>query len=251
MRVFVINLGRDTERLKVLGARLEALGMRYERFPAVEGATFSQEELREAYDAKWAMRLNGRALLPGEIGCALSHLGVYRKIVRERIPHALILEDDAYPLPALPEALQALEREVSSVGATVVLLGEGAGPRVASRHRVFLHYSVYALDSLCAGLRAHAYVVTLAAAERLSRFLFPVVMPADMWGRMVMHGVIRLYAADPLLVGLDCSSGTTISDWGEPAKRLTFAKRWVRRLWRLWWLWCDRFFAWRRRRAHG
>ena len=36
----------------------------------------------------------GRELTPGELGCSLSHIRLWEKMVKENIPEVLILEDD-------------------------------------------------------------------------------------------------------------------------------------------------------------
>ncbi|MBA4349827.1 MAG: hypothetical protein C0427_01090 [Rhodobacter sp.] len=50
------------------------------------------------------------SLLPGELGCALSHLAAYRIMVADSIPQAVVIEDDA----ALPEDFDDLARGVLS-----------------------------------------------------------------------------------------------------------------------------------------
>lgn len=47
-------------------------------------------------------------ILPGELGCALSHLAAYRTMMAENIPRAVVMEDDA----ALPEGFDDLARAV-------------------------------------------------------------------------------------------------------------------------------------------
>jgi GR25 family glycosyltransferase involved in LPS biosynthesis len=54
----------------------------------------------------------GRDPLPGEIGCAKSHLNVYSKIINNKISWALILEDDAEILNST-ELFQAIHAFVS------------------------------------------------------------------------------------------------------------------------------------------
>ncbi|MGC8170086.1 glycosyltransferase family 25 protein, partial [Salmonella enterica] len=62
--------------------------------PAVDGRLLSEEELSVRYDRARAIE-ESHDLTRGEIGCALSHHGVYCEMVRQGITHALVLEDDA------------------------------------------------------------------------------------------------------------------------------------------------------------
>lgn len=253
MNVFLINLDKNPERLAAADAQLRRVGVEYERFPAVYGKALSEAERGKVYDDRWARRISGKTLSLGEIGCALSHIRIYERMVREAIPYACILEDDAYPTPALSKALEAIEQKIDPNDSVVILLGEGQGRGIAGE-RIFLALTVYALDPIGGGLRTHAYVVTLAAARRLYAFLLPIVMPADDWGRLVNYGLIRLYAVNPLVVSVDCSggTGTMISeDFGKGAKPRTFAQKWMRRAWRLFWREVDGMRAWWSRRSLG
>ena len=254
MKVFLINLDKNPERLAAADAQLRRVGVVYERFPAVYGKVLSAEECSKVYDDRWARRLTGYALQPGEIGCALSHIRIYERMVRESTPYALILEDEAYPTPMLPQILEALASQFFPSEPMVLLLGEGgsASKRGSRRQIPGTLYSMVELRRAC---RTHAYVVTLAAARRLARFLLPVVGPADWWGRMCAYGVVRLYAVDPIVVALNCAGGVSMVDelWGKPLSKRSFVVKWLRRGWRLWWKVYDgvrahwaRTFVWRR-----
>lgn len=246
MKVFLINLDKNTERLVLIDSQLKRLGIDYERFPAIYGKSLSALERHQVYDEQWAKRLTGQSLLDGEIGCALSHIRLYERIVHEQLPYALILEDDAYPTPALKPVLAAIEKTLSSDIPGVVLLGEG-GHLALPRQRTFLPFSVYAMDVATGGIRTHAYVLTLAAAQRLVKFLLPIVAPADCWARLVRYGVIKLYCIEPLVVALDCSegTGTTISEnFGALPKKRSLIGKFRKRLWRLYWKLYDELRAW-------
>lgn len=89
---FVINLDKDTERMQYMREQLSRLNMDYRREAAVLGKEY--KPTKEEYDPNLALQKGGRELLSGEVGCALSHSKVIKKIVDEQIPFALILEDD-------------------------------------------------------------------------------------------------------------------------------------------------------------
>ena len=96
-------------RIRALQEQLE---LEYDVFPAVRGNDLSQDELARHYDDKRFNRYEGRSVSSGELGCALSHIGIYKKIVRDDIPHALILEDDAWLNPNLPMILEAISENI-------------------------------------------------------------------------------------------------------------------------------------------
>jgi glycosyl transferase family 25 len=89
-KTFVINLDKDIERMHFMHKQLTELDISYERQPAIYGNSYihSGGELNKNSN-----------LLPNELGCALSHAEVYKKIVAGNIPYALVFEDDV----ALPQ----------------------------------------------------------------------------------------------------------------------------------------------------
>ena len=238
MKVYIINLDRNTNRLEKCSKQLDLIGIEYERFSAVDGRKIKPEEFSKCYNDKTARRLLGKSMTPGEIGCALSHIGIYKKIVAENIPFALILEDDAYAMPPLKKILEVYETTMSPDLAVVTLFGEGVPVR-GKVPRIYLPFSVYSLGRVYGGYRMHAYVVSLAAARKILDFALPIVTPIDFWGRLSSYGVVDLYTLEPLGIGLDCSDESTITQWNMPQQKRNFFAKWYRRFWRLYWLKLD------------
>ena len=83
------------ERREQLADQLEPLKIKYEMFPGVDGygLTKEEEKLRQEGDRSRKKFLKETMTCP-EFACALSHIRVYEKIIRENIEEALILEDD-------------------------------------------------------------------------------------------------------------------------------------------------------------
>jgi hypothetical protein len=96
--VFVINLPRATERRAAVERRMQAIGLAYEIVEAVDGRMLSPAELEVLCGPK-------RPFSPGEVGCYLSHMKVYRLIVERGVPVAAVLEDDAHRNPMVTELL--------------------------------------------------------------------------------------------------------------------------------------------------
>jgi glycosyl transferase, family 25 len=102
--VFVINLDRSADRLAHMRAELARVGMGFERIPAVDGRAVPPDLRPQFLDAD--NKPLGR-LADGEIGCYASHLTVHQRILSDRLPHALVLEDDPLLTPHLSEIAQA------------------------------------------------------------------------------------------------------------------------------------------------
>ncbi|MBQ0425162.1 glycosyltransferase family 25 protein, partial [Proteus mirabilis] len=89
MKIYIVNLEKDIERKASIKAQLDALNLDYQFISAVYGKALSQEEIAQLSPDFEKTRLT----LP-ELGCALSHLKVYREIIKNNDEIALILEDD-------------------------------------------------------------------------------------------------------------------------------------------------------------
>lgn len=96
--IFVINLPKDTDRAKHIRWQFSDSWLLYEFIPGFNGKTpnaTEQKVIASRYNEEHAKKMNTNPFTRWEIGCALSHISLYEKIVREWIEKALILEDDA------------------------------------------------------------------------------------------------------------------------------------------------------------
>ncbi|WP_397322255.1 glycosyltransferase family 25 protein [Pantoea agglomerans] len=192
MRIFVINLARSTERRACIEKQLSHLDLEYEIVEAVDGSQLSYTDIM-----KETRPLN-YALSCGEVGCALSHINIYRKIASEGIPMALILEDDALIDYKTVEFISEIEERNTSF-ATVTLLTDGPKyidkPLHRSKNKKYLIYDV--LEAAC----SHGYVINNSAACRMANFLYPVWMVADKWQVLKEYSVCQVEAVIPSVVG--------------------------------------------------
>jgi glycosyl transferase family 25 len=195
--IFIINLPQSIERRRRIEEQSRALGLDCEFVAARDGDSLSPEE--DAIAGVMQPHL-GRPLTRHEIGCLLSHIGVWSRIERERIPAACVLEDDC----VLSREFAALVRELDGVPSAwdALLLG----------HHSARHDATEGAETCFRGLRAggrriarvaefpmgaYAYVITEQGARRLARYAEPLRMPAD-WvtGYSPVAGV-RLFAITP------------------------------------------------------
>jgi glycosyl transferase family 25 len=199
MKIFVINLEQEAERRKEMRRQLDALGAAFEFVAAVDGRSLSAVELAENYDTAKAKREREVMTLP-EIGCALSHLAVYRKVVAENLPGALILEDDAKLSGDTLTVANRLSALIPPDEARVVLLNHV--PRYLRRSRMPLTatHSLVQPHSLC--WCAHGYFVTRTAAARLLDKLHPVWITIDHWRRVQETDAVTVSAVTPFVVSL-------------------------------------------------
>ena len=103
---FVISLSDCINRRRRISRSLSDIGLQFEFFDAVDGRNGLDEESERQIDRDASRRLEGRILSNAEFACALSHINVYRKIIADTIPYALILEDDITARPSLIDFLE-------------------------------------------------------------------------------------------------------------------------------------------------
>lgn len=92
LAVFLINMDSATKRLADMNARLDAMGLKAERVPGVNGRELNYP-IPEFSEISY-MLMHGRRTSPPEIGCYLSHVACAQKFTEGDADIALILEDD-------------------------------------------------------------------------------------------------------------------------------------------------------------
>lgn len=87
-KVYVINMDKDVERIKDFDIMMKEINCNYERFSAVNGKELGQYlEKKEQYIKSLTS--------PGEIGCMLSHILLWEKVLDNNYKRVIIFEDDA------------------------------------------------------------------------------------------------------------------------------------------------------------
>ena len=110
MRTFIINLKESADRRQYMIEEMKKTNLQYEFFDAVSGKDI--KNIEEVYDHEYAVTKAGSPLNLGEIGCAMSHLLIYKKMIDENIERTLILEDDIIITPTGGEVIQQVPREL-------------------------------------------------------------------------------------------------------------------------------------------
>jgi len=190
MKVFVINLARSTERRASMEQQLSRLNLDYEIVEAVDGSQLSYTDImRETRPLNYALSC-------GEVGCALSHINVYRRIASEAIPMALILEDDALLNCESVVVMSEIEKR-NIQPPTVTLLTEISQYIDSPTSSLSERRNIY--DVLEAS-RSHGYIINQSAAKKLIEFLYPVWMVADRWQTLREYSVCNLEAVIPPVI---------------------------------------------------
>ncbi len=219
MKVFLVNLDQDTARLRSADEQLKRLDIQYERVSAVYGKNLTAEERRVAFASfRWWCAM-GRSVAPAEIGCALSHYNIYRRMVAdENLDYCCILEDDVAVSPEFKMTLELVERWIDPSKPLIVILNDHQGKYGMLPSGI--HLSRYG------GSCTDGYVLTRVAARNLLEANLPIIVPCDTWGRWVRQGRIELYHAVPAVVRQKQDVfGSTTSEQRVDVSRLSFPKR--------------------------
>lgn len=208
--VFVINLPRDNKRKDVMRERFDKCGVQLTFIEAVNGREL---DLQNApyYDRARRRRYFGRDLMPGEIGCLLSHRKIFEKIVAEKIPYAVVLEDDVIPEPDFRQAIEALPLAVIKWD-VIRFLGSKKIYQRGCRKIAPLagRYWLARLPTAPGG--AHGYMLTLHAAGIMLHHMQKNWVPIDtLQGRMWETGLETL-VLNPAPVQTDQAMESTIGD---------------------------------------
>ncbi|MDE9545148.1 glycosyltransferase family 25 protein [Xenorhabdus bovienii] len=188
MKIFIVNLKKHTQRKEKMQNQANKLGLHIEFIEAVYGPEINDEKLKRiAYDYP------NCKLTKGEIGCSLSHLKIYKKIIDDNIEYALILEDDAVLSENITEYIKNIKNSDNIRKPNVYLLSE-----VISYIKNYnLHSNIYKSYHACG---AHGYIINKKAAKKLLSKLQPIKYEADMWWIFRFRNYINVYCIIPHLI---------------------------------------------------
>lgn len=175
--IFVINLDRRPDRLKFMADQLNGTGLDWTRVAAHDMETVEDGRLRREV----ALRSHRIAMGRGSQCCALTNFDIYRRIVDENLPAALILQDDVELSPDiakfmtsvdwLPEGIELVQFEKYGRKQSRRLAGPALGALAVTGR------SLHRLYSRTAG--AACYLLTRRGAERILEEKPVLEMPID------------------------------------------------------------------------
>jgi glycosyl transferase family 25 len=219
--VWLINLDRSTQRRAAMETRLAAVGLDYTRFPAIDGRA-DWDRLAPGVDQPAFRRNVGREVLPGEIGCYASHLGVWQALIDSPHEMALILEDDVVFHDDLLAALDIVLAARESWD--MVKLNHIRAKQPVLRRRLGA-YRLNAYVGAFTGMGAYLITRRFAVAQMPS--MRPVRRPIDHELDRFDVRRFRHYGLEPFPSHVDDGNQSTITGTGFAAVRKF---PWYRRL---------------------
>lgn len=118
----------------------------------------------------------------GEVGCFLSHMGIIEAIVKNKIPSALILEDDAMVLCNTSEFREKVNNAIREINDDFYILSLFRHADQINNNEFNVKMKNYNEDlfkihSHCFG--AVGYIISLKAAQHIINTLYPMKNPFD------------------------------------------------------------------------
>lgn len=173
--IYLINLDRRPDRLAFMAGQLEALGLGFTRFAAIDAQTTSDEDIALRVDPRRALIRMPRGSQCG----ALSHLGVWQLIADGADEAGIVFEDDM----ELSPGLVAISRDLAWLpsGVDLVQLERKGSSRPKLMGPVCGHTpddrELRVLHSRAGG--AGAYLITRRAAQRFLATTGRLRLPID------------------------------------------------------------------------
>ncbi|WP_432471660.1 glycosyltransferase family 25 protein [Amphritea sp. HPY] len=191
MNIYVINLKKDTDKKDYITKHFKEKGiLNYEFIEAVYGKDLSEEELQTVYDPDLAKKFWGREILANEIGCALSHLKIYKEIIQSGSKGAFIFEDDVFIKENnIMDTINKIESHSYKPNHVILFSW------LSSYYRRRVIWSLgnatcvegYASDLTC------SYYISREAAQVMLIEFNKIKSPIDAWKKLRRHKKISLY----------------------------------------------------------
>ena len=189
LKTYIVNLERSTVRKQYMEDLLKPYSfLDVEFIKAVDGRQLSDNERDALFDYSKSLKLYGRKLNPGEVGCTLSHRHIYERVSKGDEPYVLVLEDDIKIMRDLNEINLG---EVDSVLNVPF-------PRVLMLSGDYVYYKKKPIARIYSALGTYAYMVNKAGAELLSTKVPPCCV-ADDWLFYKRKG-LKMYAIYPYMI---------------------------------------------------
>jgi len=106
-KICLINLDRSTDRLAACAKQLDAYSLPFDRVEAVNGDSLDSTVINKLYNFNDSSY--HKHMTKGELGCYLSHVCAWQKIVDEQLDFAVILEDDILLQENIQRGLEAIK----------------------------------------------------------------------------------------------------------------------------------------------
>jgi len=159
MIIHVINLKRDTEKWKLFQQQIEPTSrLKFKRFEAIDGNQLIN-------NINVSSMCNEVMCNKGIIGCALSHISLWKQLLESDSNYYIIMEDDAqFDIQKLEPVLNDIDIYLNDKNNLIIsLMCIGPFCNIGSTEKIGNYTVVASLFPLC----TTAYIITKGAARHL------------------------------------------------------------------------------------
>lgn len=201
MKTFIINLENETLKKEYILNECSKYNLDAIVIKAING-----NDLSNSFFDSNVYSYPDSALTKGEIGCALSHLSIYQKMVDDDIKLALILEDDAILSDNINLALTQITLIDNPNEPDIYLLSRTNDykEKYIYKNENFSIYPYYNASG------AFAYVINKLAAKTILSFNHPIQYETDRWSIFRNEININTYCVIPHIAHFDSSKTSNL-----------------------------------------
>jgi glycosyl transferase family 25 len=210
----------STERWDSMTQQAAKLGLEFQQFEATVGKALNEQELTQWYNPHANLKKYHRNMTPGEIGCYVSHMRIWEKMVAENINFCLVLEDDII-----------IDEQLTDIIATFQTLKEWDMIKLHDNRQHSFYEKEVLADYLTVGNYlqvpngTQGYILSLAGAKKLLNRK-PFFRPVDV--DIQFHSEINFKIIGikpyPLKEDLSFNSEITVMNKGKHSNRSTFLR---------------------------
>ena len=191
--VYIVNLNQDKDRRSYVEKELKRVGIdNYSFISAIDGSMLPQNDL-DYYNSKnkfWPK------MSPGQVGCSMSHVKLYKDFLNTKYDYALVLEDDIsfrnnFNVSLIDDILFN-----NFPKNHIILLNEIATFFKKSRFKINKNFNlVKVIKASCTS----SYLIDKYAAEQLIKKNEPIRVFADDFNIFQEIWHIDVYGVDPFI----------------------------------------------------
>lgn len=190
LKIFIINLADRQTKKDYMIEQMKKYNLKYNMFEAINGLTLNVDNLVDSnvVDHAKSIKYMKRLLRRGEIGCALSHIFIWNKIIQEsgNEKFYLIFEDDAILSNNFKSKLENILKDVENKDWDVLYLNDNCYSHFGDQCDGD-DFSDTTIKPFRSGYGLYGYVIKKNFAEKCINNLhkdtipsiFPIYMPID------------------------------------------------------------------------
>lgn len=199
----VINLKSRPIKKQYIQKQFNEQDIKFNFFEAIDGNNLDIKSLTDKgiIDPYVSVKYFKRFLRKGEIGCSMSHVSLWMKLLKSDKQYALIFEDDAILCDNFKGKLYNIIKEANTTNWDVLYLNENCYYHFKDKCDGE-HVTENIIRPKNVGYGLYGYIITKEGVRKLFDNLLPFVIPIDNYiidKHMADSNIIVLRLKDPLV----------------------------------------------------